>query len=213
MANFARQNTKRLQAYLCINLALLLLASVIAHSGQIGRLEVAIFRIVNGWPADLHVLFLIVTQAGSAWMLFGLTLLFLGIKRERLALRVFATGTLAFILSEVLKNVVGRLRPSLILESTVVRDHLVFDYGFPSGHTAVATAVGLVMLGVLPRKWHWLCWLWILLVAVSRVYLGVHAPLDIVGGFCLGVSVVCMSLLVRGKLAFVRKITGLKFSR
>jgi undecaprenyl-diphosphatase len=198
--------------YLLVNLVVLVVASVAARGQQLQGVELAIFRLLNELPNSLALVFLVLTQAGSAWMLFGLTLLLVGFGQNRLALRLFGTGTLAFLLAELLKNIVARPRPPVLVDA-VVRGHLLGDYGFPSGHTAVATAAGLVLLGVVPTRYRWLCWLWIGLVAASRIYLGVHAPLDVVGGFTIGVSVVCVSLLVPGKLAFVRKITHLKLSR
>lgn len=208
-----QQTRNRLKAYILTNLLVFAGVAYIASSKQILGWELSLFRFINELPDGLLLFFLIVTQAGSAWMLFGITLLLIYLRRSRLALRVFGTGVATFLLSELLKNIIGRPRPGLLLDATFVREHAVFDYGFPSSHTAVATAVSLVMLGVLPKRWRWVCWIWIAAVGFSRLYLGVHAPLDVVGGFAVGASVVCISLLVKGKLAFVRKITGLKLQR
>lgn len=211
MASPKKQQKKWLHMYLMTNMLIFVAAAYVALSRHITGLELSVFSFLNSLPNGLYRVFLVITQAGSAWMLFGLTLLLLGFKRNRLALRVFGVGAAAFVVSEIAKQIVARPRPGLILDSALVRDHLVLDYGFPSGHTAVATAVGLVLLGVVPSKWRWACWLGIVLVGLSRIYLGVHAPLDVVGGFNIGVIVVCASLLVRGKLKTVLKITRLKF--
>lgn len=201
---------QRLWVYILINTAIFVVAVYHAYDRQISGLELVIFRMLNDLPAWLYRVFLFITQAGSAWILLGVTLLLVGLRRSRLALRLFGVGITAYVATEVLKLMVARPRPSELLPDVFVRDHLVINYGFPSGHTAIAAAIGLVLAGVVPRKYKWLCWLGILLVAVSRVYLGVHAPLDVVGGFNIGVIVVCLSLLVGGKLAAVRKITRLK---
>lgn len=211
MAKAKKQQTQRVQAYLLTNVLIFVAAAYVASSRHITGLELSIFSFINNLPNSLFQVFLVITQAGSAWMLFGLTLILLGLKRNRLALRVFGVGAAAFVLTELAKQIVARPRPELILDSALVRDHLLLDYGFPSGHTAVATAVGLVLIGIIPKKWRWVCWLGIVLVGLSRIYLGVHAPLDVVGGFNIGVIVVCASLLVRGKLKTVLKITRLKF--
>lgn len=210
MPTAQKQSRRRLQTYLLINILVLITAAYGASSREIAGLELSLFQTLNGLPTSLYRVFLVITQAGSAWMLFGMTLLLLGLQRTRLALRVFGVGATAFVLTEIMKHVIARPRPSLILDSVLVRDFLLQDYGFPSGHTAVATAVGLVLLGVVPRTWRWACWLGIALVAFSRIYLGVHAPLDVVGGFNIGVIVVAGSLLIPNKLATVRKITHLK---
>lgn len=210
MTSDKRYFRQRLWAYVAINVMIFAVAAYQAHDKQISGLELAIFRMLNDLPTGLYRLFLVVTQAGSAWILLGATLLLLGMKRSRLALRLLGAGVMAYAATETLKFVIARPRPSELLADVLVRDHLVINYGFPSGHTAIATAIGLILVSVVPHRYKWLCWLGILLVAVSRVYLGVHAPLDVVGGFNIGVIVVCLSLLIPGKFAAVRKITRAK---
>ncbi len=64
------------------------------------------------------------------------------------------------------------------------------SYGLPSGHVQHATAVYLLVAGWLRRGWVWLvAFLGIFLMALSRIYLGVHFLQDAVGGFVLGLLV------------------------
>jgi undecaprenyl-diphosphatase len=64
---------------------------------------------------------------------------------------------------------------------------------YPSGHEAIATALALTLWLILPKAWRWLSVLWIAIVFVSRVYLGVHTPLDVIGGFSIGL--ICISAI------------------
>ncbi len=63
------------------------------------------------------------------------------------------------------------------------------ERGFPSGHVASATAFALGVRWLMPwRGATWFAWLWIPLMAVSRVSLGKHFVGDVLGGFVLGAA-------------------------
>lgn len=196
--------------YLLLAFGVLILGSIIANTKSISSVEASIFWLINNLPDSFRNIFLVITAAGSQWMLFGVTLILIGLGKGRLALRTFSAGIAAYLTTEILKQVIGRARPGQILENVNVRELLVMGNGFPSGHTAVATAMAGVIYFALPTQLRWISFVWIGLVGVSRIYLGVHAPLDIVGGIAVGAIVVISANMIRGKLMAVRKITGMK---
>lgn len=106
----------------------------------------------------------------------------------------FAIASIASVtLVQVIKHTVGRARPSEILVQS--------DTGsFPSGHTANAATM-VVVLGILfPRVWVWIAGvLYAVLMALSRTYLGAHWLSDTIGGLILGAGV---AVIVWAPLAY-----------
>lgn len=206
------QNTLVTQMSL-INLSLILfgISANIAASAVITGYELSIFRVLNNLSDSLRPLFWTVTQFGSIWGLCAITAVLILTKRYRLSVRLFVTGLAAFILAGWMKAVFVRPRPPYILDDVNIRE-VALGSGFPSGHAAVATAVTLVLLYAVPKKFHTMLYTIIILVPVSRIYLGVHAPLDVLGGVMLGIIVVISSQIIKGKLNLVTKITGLKLT-
>ena len=106
-------------------------------------------------------------------------------------------------LNRQLKTIFRRERPPLL--------HRLVDessYSFPSGHSVFATVffatLALVLVDLIPRSRPWLralavllCLIAAVLVAASRVWLGVHYPTDVIGGFLLGVGWVGSVWLIR----------------
>lgn len=148
--------------------------------------EIAVFNLIYGLPSFLHPVFFVITQTGSIYVLAFLLMLFIFKKHYHVVTRLLMTGTLAYLLAGVAKDLWGRARPTDYLIDIVNLDYVVRGPGFPSGHTALATALALTLGHYTPRKYHWIIALWIIGVGLSRIYLGVHFPLDIIGGFAIG---------------------------
>ncbi len=125
-------------------------------------------------------------------------------RRPRQAILVAATAATAGIVLTVLKLLVGRERPSFVKHID-----LAAGLSFPSGHTLIA-AVLYPTLGMLVasnlRGRHLKIFVFVvaallaLMVGFTRVYIGVHYPTDVLGGWCLGIAVSIGAGLVIQKL-------------
>ncbi len=64
-------------------------------------------------------------------------------------------------------------------------------FAFPSGHAQGSTTLWLMLALLIRKKWlNYLAVIMIILVSVSRLYLGVHYPVDIFGGILVGLALV-----------------------
>jgi undecaprenyl-diphosphatase len=96
-------------------------------------------------------------------------------------------------ISGLIKETVQRLRPSHTpaLEGFIhlVNNYAGGDYGFVSSHAANCFAVAVFVSKFFKKRWVTIAiFCWAALVSYSRMYLGVHYPLDILGGAAVGVA-------------------------
>ncbi|MFC1760215.1 phosphatase PAP2 family protein, partial [Candidatus Neomarinimicrobiota bacterium] len=64
-------------------------------------------------------------------------------------------------------------------------------FSFPSGHAQGSTTLWLMLALLIRKKWiNYLTAIMIILVSLSRLYLGVHYPIDILGGVLIGMGIV-----------------------
>lgn len=158
-------------------------------------------RIVESWfhvhstPTGLAI-FDVVTQLGSPVVdvVIGVVALFLLYRREYPLLVTWLFANLGGkVIEYVIKNTVHRTRPQYAAEFL----HGV-SYSFPSGHTMGST-ICYLMLAYIVGAWpgatsrrRWIAFViasaLISAIAFSRVYLGVHYPSDVAGGFAAGMA-------------------------
>ncbi len=174
-------------------------AAIAVHHTIVG-LELHIFRRINDWPTSLHALFTVCTIAPeSLWIAVAVVAVTFLLKLYQLTWQLAAAGFGGYACTFLAKHFVARPRPGVLLADVHVRAH-ESDMGFPSGHTMTVTIVALILFPYLPKGWRWAVVVLIPVVSLSRIYLGVHAPLDVVGGFAAGVFVIAAMRLLPDRL-------------
>jgi undecaprenyl-diphosphatase len=131
---------------------------------------------------------------GLVWVIMALILVAVRRATWRELLRVMLTMALTTIVADyVVKPIVHRPRPFLVLTDAPVIGHAPHDSSFPSGHAADAVAGALTLSRASPTgRIAW--WLLAASIAYSRIYLGVHYPSDIAASIVIGL--VCAALVL-----------------
>jgi undecaprenyl-diphosphatase len=94
-------------------------------------------------------------------------------------------AAIALLVNQPIVHAVAEKRPFAVMPHTLTLIHHAADPGFPSDH---ATASGALAIGIVlaHRKWGIAALILAALVAFSRVYVGVHYPVDVLAGLVLG---------------------------
>ena len=165
-----------------------------ASRDHIPALEQRAFHAINGLPGWLYWLLWAPMQLGNlvvgtvAGLLVALALGEVGV-----AVAVVAAAGLKLVAERWLRRRMAahldvRQRPGTSQVDAILRGADVPRSGpsFPSGHVVLVAAVGAVVWTGLPLALLWLPWALAVLVAVGRVYVGAHNPLDVTAGLGLG---------------------------
>ncbi|WP_340199211.1 phosphatase PAP2 family protein [Ascidiimonas sp. W6] len=137
----------------------------------------------NKWASiPLYLLLLTLSIYKFGWKRVGLMVI-------GVALMITATDQLA----NFFKYGIGRFRPchdeTILDQMRLVKSYCGGKYGYFSAHAANSFAVATFFVLLLKNKFKWIPFLllaWALLVAYSRIYIGVHFPLDVVTGISIG---------------------------
>lgn len=130
------------------------------------------------------------------------TMLITGIATHDKALRIKSCETgISFVVAsgftEGLKYLIRRPRPFVTYPDLITKKAAGRGYSFPSGHTAAAFATATSLSLSFP-KWYVIVpsYLYASVVAFSRMYLGVHYPMDVICGAILGAGTAILTFEV-----------------
>jgi membrane-associated phospholipid phosphatase len=172
-------------------LALLVVSALVAQNGRVGPVERWLFHAINGLPDWLYRPVWIFQQLGNLVVAF-LVVLFVAalLRRPKLALAAVVAVGAKLWLEDVVKSIVERSRPGTSVGDAILRGNVSFSgLSFVSGHAVIAVAMATALSAVLPRRWRTVVWVLVALNGLTRIYVGAHNPLDIVGGAGLGLII------------------------
>ncbi|MCR5447662.1 MAG: phosphatase PAP2 family protein [Schwartzia sp.] len=138
----------------------------------------------------LNPFFICVTLSGEKGLIYILITLILVLRRNTRRLGILAA--ISFIIcvgfAELIKNAVMRPRPFLDIAALIPLVERPDSYSLPSVHTVSAFSVTCMTLWEGVGLWRWGLLLFALLMAFSRLYVGVHYPSDVVLGILIGIA-------------------------
>lgn len=162
-------------------------------------LDTEVFLFLNG----LHTPFLdpVMYYISKVWIwvpLYAGVLAFIVKKWKMESIWIILSIILCVVLTDQLTNLVKltveRVRPSREPELAGmvhhVRGYMSRGFSFVSGHASNVFGFALLSSFILKQKiYTWSIFAWASVVVYSRIYLGVHYPLDILGGMMLGMGI------------------------
>jgi len=145
------------------------------------------------------------------FFLIMLAMLIFGRKKERIAavLVLIVLGVADSSVNLLLKSWIGRVRPCNVFSQVHLLAGCSHSGSFPSSHAANIFAAGTILTFFYRRVW--LIWLAIVVtVSFSRIYVGVHYPLDVVGGAFYGILLGTLVLIVSKSIFRIQSLSELK---
>lgn len=154
--------------------------------------EIDVFRTINDLPRQAEWLLWPLQQAGMALAIpVGAVVLWFVVRHWRPPVTLVAGGiVLGWGAAKLIKEFVDRGRPGAMLDDVSFGfDVPIEGLGFPSGHAVVAISLAVVFSPYMPRWLRWVIYALAAAVCFSRVYMGAHFPLDVIGGAAFGVII------------------------
>jgi membrane-associated phospholipid phosphatase len=175
------------------------LCALVADGHRVPGPEHAVFSWINGLPDGLtfaahNLQFLGVLAVGPI-----VAVIALAARWPRLAAAALIVTALKLLTERLVWRVVQRERPGVTEPGAVIRAGTpTTGLSFVSGHVMLVTGLAWCATPYLRGPWRWTPWIAVVLVVFARIYLGAHNPLDVLGGFGLGLAIGGLTNLIVG---------------
>ena len=162
-----------------------------------------IYNYISSIRCDfLDVFFKIITKSANVITVICLLIILLLVIKDNNRYILGITAIITTVVNNLLKVIIMRPRPSheaLINQS---------GYSYPSGHTMISVAIYGFLIYYTFKKINdkkiktiiiSLLTILIILIGISRIYLGVHYPSDVIGGYLLSLTILISVIIARGQ--------------
>jgi len=156
-----------------------------------------VIQLRRPWLDDVMIFASALGAGGFLWVILALIAAVYPARRAAAWRLLLAVGFTFVITDYVLKPIVDRPRPFVAIAGLPVIDGKPQSPSFPSGHAARAVAGAIAGSRMLPGA-GWVLWPVGAAVAISRVYIGVHWPTDVIAGAIIGLA--CVWFVLGGRL-------------
>lgn len=157
------------------------------------------------WLTDLDHFRIPILVGWLLLMIFG------GLRGRKAGLLLAVTLILTDQISaSLLKEMVGRVRPCFALDGVNPLISQSHSFSFPSSHAANSVG-GAAILALVLGRWWWSGLLLAGAISFSRVYVGVHYPLDLIGGALIGMGLALLLYATGGPIA--TRVAGWRWRR
>jgi glycosyltransferase 2 family protein len=184
---------------LATGLVVLGIGIVVVRDGTVPAWERSTFHAVNDLPGALYRPLWPFQQVGALAVGPVVAIVAAVLRRFRLATAALVATVAKLLCERAVKVVASRQRPG----TSIGRDvHLRGDVplsgeSFVSGHAVLVAALAALVTPYLPGRWKVVPWIVVVLVMVTRVYVGAHNPLDVVCGAALGLAIAAVINMVQ----------------
>jgi undecaprenyl-diphosphatase len=170
------------------------------------NLDTYFFRLINqGGTPFWDPIFLLASNKWAWIPLYAFLVFLIFKKKKQSGFIALLFITLIIVISDqgsvhLFKNVYQRLRPCHFLDNVrLVTECCGGQFGFISSHASNVFGLAVFIGNILNKKTFALLFLWAAIVSFSRVYVGVHYPLDILFGMIYGTTIALILVTIYNK--------------